>query len=102
MICEEIFVVDATPTTKAKRHIDACISKGVCLCGCGKPAVRRGLANPCYYAFYRELGAMGKRAAARYLARLIRDGHVLASGEINKLKRRDNIFARAATEEANT
>ena len=94
----EIFIVDARPTPRAKKHIDDCVEKGVCLCGCGRKARRRGLADPCYYAFMRELNAMNAKDAAKYEGSLIRRGLVLARGMIIRIKRRISAFARIAEE----
>lgn len=97
MVCE-IFVVDAQPTPRARKHIDECVTKGVCLCGCGRKARRRGLADPCYYAFNREMNSMNKKDAAKYEGTCIRRGLVLARGMFLRIKRRINAFSRLAEE----
>ncbi len=94
----EIFVVESRPTPKAKKHIDECVGKGVCLCGCGRKANRRGLANPCYYIFNREISQMTAKEAASYEAALIRRGLVLARGMCRLIKRRISALARIAEE----
>lgn len=94
----EIYVVDATPTPRAQKHIDECMKQGVCLCGCGRKSHRRGLADPCYYKFNREFNAMPKRKAAKYEANCIRRGYVLARGAALVIKRRLSVFGRVAQE----
>lgn len=94
----EIFVVDTKPTPRAKKHVDECVDKGVCLCGCGRKATRRGLSDRCYYAFMREIGSMNAKDAAKYEATLIRRGLVLARGMCRLIKRRISAFSRIAEE----
>lgn len=94
----EIFVVDATPGPKAQKHIDECVKQNVCLCGCGRVARRRGLADRCYYAFNRAMISLPKKEAAKYEAGLIRKGLVLAAGMHARIKRRINVYARTADE----
>jgi hypothetical protein len=94
----EIFVVDSKPTEKAKKHIDECVSQGVCLCGCGRKATRRGLSDRCYYAFMREFSRMDEKSAKRYEGALIRKGLVLAQGMCRRIKRRISKFVAIAEE----
>lgn len=99
MICEEIFIVDAQPTPKAQKHIDECMGQGVCLCGCGRPAKRRGLADPCYYTFNRAFNSMPPKQAKKYEASLMRRGLILANGLARRIKRRlESVFVKAADE----
>lgn len=83
----EVLVLDTRMTAKTRKHVQDCVAKGVCLCGCGKPATRRGLANNCYYAYRRVVQSMNKSDAARYTADLIKRGLLLAVQGVRVIKR---------------
>jgi hypothetical protein len=100
MIYGKIVVMDAKPTPKAKKWILRCVALNVCVCGCGKPQLKRGLAQNCYYAWYAQREALGTaEKQAAYDARLIRGGKLLAPGSARQLRRSD-VFAKAAAEVA--
>jgi hypothetical protein len=91
----------ASPTPRAKKHVAECVANKVCLCGCGRPAVKRGLAEKCYNAFMylkRKLGTRQK--AAVYESNLIRAGRLLPSHAICGLNRKASVFSKAADEVA--
>lgn len=96
----EIVILDAKPTPKAERHIQQCVDENVCLCGCGQPMLKRGLAANCYYAWKQEMNALPtKSARAKYCAALIKRGRLLAEQAIRKYRKK-NIFSRVAKEVA--
>ena len=97
----EVFLMVASPTPRAKKHVAECVAKKVCLCGCGAPAVKRGLSEKCYNAFVylkRKLGT--KQKSAVYEANLIRSGRLLASHAICGMNRKPSVFTKAADEVA--
>jgi len=93
----KIVVMDAKPTSKALKHIEQCVAANVCLCGCGQPATRRGLAQRCYYAWWSNKAKLDAVAAAEYDARLIRTGRLLAAGRVRQ-HRRVTLFSKTARE----
>lgn len=96
---QEIVVMAAEPTPKAKKHIAAKVKSGKCLC-CDKPALKRGLCHQCYYLWRttrRGLGSAAKRAA--YDSKLIRIGRLLAAQAVRAFKS-ESVFSKAADEVA--
>lgn len=94
----EIIVMDAKPSAKAMTHIMACVKENKCLCGCGKPMLKLGLAQNCYYrwrSLRMKLATKAKRAA--YDAKLIRIGRLLPGSMIVQLRRR-SVFDSVASE----
>jgi hypothetical protein len=91
----EVIVLDTKLTPKAKKHVQECVEKGVCLCGCGKPILKRGLAANCYYAWRRVKAGMKKAEAAHFDAGLIRRGLLLSAQAIRAMKH-STVFDRAA------
>lgn len=94
---EEIVVMSANPTPKAKKHVSARVAKGLCLC-CESPSLKRGLCYRCYYAWItcrKKLPNATKRAA--YDSRLIRCGKLLASQAIRAIRDR-SVFGQASKE----
>ena len=84
----EMLLVDAKPTPKAKRRIEAKLAIGQCLC-CERQAKRRGLCDKCYYQFSKCVAAIETRSGrVEFVSRLVRDGKVLVSYEIGRLKRK--------------
>lgn len=101
MVNYEVFFMVASPTPRAKKHVAECVAKRVCLCGCGKVAVKRGLAEKCYNAFMylkRKLGS--KQKAAVYESNLIRAGRLLPSHAIVGMNRKASVFSKVAEEVA--
>lgn len=93
----EIIVMSAIPTPKAKRHIEERVRKDQCLC-CEKKSLKRGLCYLCYYqwrSMRNGLPNATKRAA--YDAKLIRTGRLLKSQAVREIKAR-NEFTKAAQE----
>lgn len=84
----EMLLVDAKPTPRAKRHIAARVASGQCLC-CDRQAKRRGLCDHCYYEFNKLMREIPTRSGrVEFVSRLVRDGKVLVSYEVGRLKRR--------------
>lgn len=92
----EVIVLDTKLTPKAKKHVAECVEKRICLCGCGKPILKRGLAANCYYAWRRVKAGMKKSEAAHYDAGLIRRGLLLAAQGIRAI-RNTTVFDKAAS-----
>jgi hypothetical protein len=96
----EIVVMDAKPTPKAAKHVAECVAKNECVCGCGKPILKRGLAANCYYAWRQGRAKQAtKKDKAVYDAKLIRMGRLLCEQAIRSLKRK-TVFDRVAEESA--
>lgn len=90
--------MDAKPTAKAQRWVEQCITANLCLCGCGKKPIKRGLAQNCYYAWRSnrsKLADAEKQAA--YDARLIRSGRLLVPSAARAVKR-NSVFTQVAAE----
>lgn len=92
----EIWFMDAKAVGKAKKHVQNCVGLNVCLCGCGRPAVRRGLAQNCYYAWWSTRRKLSRAQQVRYDAKLIRQGKLLAAHSVVELKQ-NSVFTQAAT-----
>ncbi len=98
MIFNEVIVIDARPSSKAARHIADCVAKNECICGCGRPILKRGLAANCYYAWRRARARLRTtKDQAAFDARLIRIGRLLAEQCIRSLRRK-TVFDRVAEE----
>lgn len=91
----EVIVLDTKLTSKVKSRVQERVTAGTCLCGCGKPILKRGLAANCYYAWRRVRSGMKKSEAAQYDASLIRRGLLLAVQGIRAL-RNATVFDKAA------
>lgn len=100
MFEQMIFVMDAKPTPKAMKRIAECVESNKCLCGCGRPMWKRGLARVCYYAWWKNrLAIPTEKARTAYDAGLIRRGLLLMQQGIRKFKDK-SVFAKAAKDSA--
>lgn len=98
MFQQVIIVMDARPTPKAEKRIKELVAANKCLCGCGKPQWKRGLARVCYYTWQTERASL-KNAQERgaFDARLVRRGLLLLAQAVRAYKR-PNVFAKVASE----
>lgn len=91
----EIVVMQAQPTPKAKKHIQAKVEAGKCLC-CARPSLKRGLCYQCYYLWRTTRNGLGSAAKrATFDSKLIRIGRLLAPQAVRGYKSR-NVFSQAA------
>lgn len=97
MITQEIFVVDATRTPKVQRLVEEKVAAAKCLCCDAKPH-RLGLCTHHYYRYRTELGKLGPRAAAKYVAQLRKSGLLLKPNEVLQIKRKDDAFTECASQ----
>lgn len=94
---QEIVVMNAEPTPKAIKHIQAKVAKSECLC-CSNIALKRGLCHQCYYKWRTiraKLSSASKRAA--YDSRLIRLGRLLVEQGVRRFKK-TSVFSSVADE----
>jgi hypothetical protein len=81
----EVIVLDLKLSPKARKRVAEHVQAKTCLCGCGKPILKRGLAANCYYAWRRVRSTMSKQEAAAYDANLIRKGFLLAAQQVRRI-----------------
>lgn len=82
----EIIVMQAEPTAKAKRHIQARVDAGLCLC-CDRQSLKRGLCSRCYHAWTRARSMLANAVQrATFDSTLIRDGKLLKEQAVRDFK----------------
>lgn len=94
---EEIVVMSALPTPKARKHILQRVAVSQCLC-CPNPMLKRGLCYQCYYKWrIRRMGLPGATKKAAYDSKLIRCGRLLSQQSIREFKNQ-SVFDDVASE----
>ena len=93
-----LLLMDANRTRKVEAEIRERVQTGKCVCGCGKLAgdnPKLGLCRTCYYRYRESFRGLTKRQAAELQSKLVREGLVLQSHEIRKIKQ-ESVFDKAA------
>jgi len=94
---EQMIVMPASPTPKARKRIAERVNASRCLC-CERQPLKRGLCHRCYYKWRttrQALASAEKRAA--YDALLITSGRLLHSQAVRSL-RSQTVFDQVAAE----
>jgi hypothetical protein len=93
----ELIVMDAKPSPKVMKRVLDFVMENKCLCGCGKPMLKLGLSQNCYYAYRKARQTLPKNKRVSYDAKLIRLGKRLPNLAIIELRNR-SVFDAVASE----